>query len=229
MKKLVIALFLTLGMTGFSSAFEQTDFARIGVSAQIGEVDASGQESENAEITKGTIDGAFFGTGSFFIEKTLGFLPGPLGRLTIGFDMVPHGLNTGSDENIRATSENDLEAPDSGSDFNMAQAEFDNLNTIYLTANLTDWLYVKAGTVSVDMTTEESLTTGSAYGNASLDGEMYGFGVHSANDNGVFLRAEANFMEIDGVTLTSTTNSANKVTLDEIETQSLKISIGKAF
>jgi len=36
-------------------------------------------------------------------------------------------------------------------------------------------------------------------------------------------------MDIDGVTLTSTTNSDNKVTLDGIDTASARISVGKSF
>jgi hypothetical protein len=51
----------------------------------------------------------------------------------------------------------------------------------------------------------------------------------STTDSGLFFRAEANWMDIDGVTLTSTTNSDNKVTLDGIDTVSGRISVGKSF
>jgi hypothetical protein len=50
------------------------------------------------------------------------------------------------------------------------KADFEDLNYFLFAANLTDWLYVKAGLVEVDVITKETLGTGSAYGNASLDG-----------------------------------------------------------
>jgi hypothetical protein len=45
----------------------------IGVSAQVGSAEASGSESENSEKTTSKTEEMLFGTGSFFIEKTLDF------------------------------------------------------------------------------------------------------------------------------------------------------------
>ena len=56
-----------------------------------------------------------------------------------------------------------------------------------------------------------------------------GFGIAHASDNGLFFRAEYLETEMDGITLTSTTNSVNSVTLDGIDGESLALSIGKAF
>ena len=231
MKKIIIVLFC--GLFSFSVAHAELGI-NIGVSGQVGQVTANGSEAETdsakstTEITKADELEALFGTGSFFIEKTLDFLPGPLARLSLGYDYVPHDIGTGTAGNTRDSSQAGKDDPIM-TKTNEVKADFENLNTFYLTANLTDWLYVKAGLVEVDVVTKETLETGSAYGNASLDGEMYGIGVATKTDNGFFARLEANWMDIDGVTLTSTTNSDNKVTLDGIDTASARISVGKSF
>ena len=201
----------------------------IGVSAQVGSAEASGSESENSVVEKSKTEEMLFGTGSFFIEKTLGFLPGPLSRLSIGYDHVPHEIGTGTSNNIRENENSGGAMTTSTDKVNSVKASFEDLNTLYLTADITDFLYVKAGLVSLDAITKENLETGSDYGNADLDGELYGIGLKTSTDSGLFLRAEANWMDIDGVTLTSTTNSANTVTLDGIDTVSGRISIGKSF
>ena len=203
----------------------------IGVSAQVGSAEASGNEKDsNTDGTTTTntskTEEMLFGTGSFFIEKTLDFLPGPFARLALGYDYVPHDIGTGTATNIRFDQDGDLL---NDRVENNVKANFEDLNTFYLTADITDWLYVKAGLVSVDAISKETLGTGSAYGNAKLDGEVYGFGLKTSTDSGLFFRAEANWMDIDGVTLTSTTNSDNTVTLDGIDTVSGRISIGKSF
>ena len=226
MKKIVIlTLFVLSQLTVSASAIG----VNVGVSAQIGVAEASGSESENSSITKSETEELLFGTGSFFIEKTLGFLPGPLSRLTVGYDYVPHDVGTGTATNTRSDLGAKADKSTQQIRENNVSANFEDLNTIYLTFNLTDWLYLKAGSVSVDAISTESLATGSAYGNASLDGEMYGFGINQTTDNGIFFRVEYNVMDLDGVTLTSTTNSDNSVTLNGIDVESARASIGKSF
>jgi hypothetical protein len=223
MKKIIIALFC--GLFSFTAAHAEFGI-NIGVSGQVGQVTANGSETVNSKKNTADEVEAVFGTASFFVEKTLDFLPGPLARLSLGYDYVPHDIGTGTGGNTRVDSQEGKNDP-IVTKTNEVKAEFENLNTIYLTANLTDWLYVKAGLVEVDVITKETLETGSSYGNASLDGELYGIGVATKNDNGFFARLEANWMDIDGVTLTSTSN--NTVTLDGIDTASARISVGKSF
>ncbi len=227
MKKIIILTLFVLSQLTFSASAELG--VNIGVSAQVGSAEATGSESENSSVTNSETEELLFGTGSFFIEKTLGFLPGPLARLTLGYDYVPHDIGTGTATNTRQDLGAKANAGKREVKENNVSANFEDLNTLYLTFNLTDWLYLKAGTVSVDAISTESLQTGSAYGNASLDGEVYGFGISQSTDNGIFFRAEYNVMDIDGVTLTSTTNSDNTVTLDGIDTESVRASIGKSF
>ena len=77
--------------------------------------------------------------------------------------------------------------------------------------------------------TNENLGTGSAYGNTSLDGSMYGVGYDRTTDGGMFFRVEGNVMEFDGVSMTSTTNTDNVIKMSELNGISGKISIGKSF
>ena len=99
MKKLLILTLFVLSQLTFSASAELG--VNIGVSAQVGTAEASGSESENSSVTNSETEELLYGTGSFFIEKTLGFLPGPLGRLTIGYDHVPHDIGTGTATNTR--------------------------------------------------------------------------------------------------------------------------------
>ena len=223
MKKILLTFVFIIAQFNFASAEIGVN---IGVSAQVGTAEASGSESENGTVTNSKNEEMLFGTGSFFIEKTLDFLPGPLARLSLGYDYVPHDIGTATATNIRFDQDGD--AVDDRVENNV-KANFEDLNTIYLTANITEWLYLKAGLVSVDAISKETLGTGSAYGNASLDGEMYGIGLNKSTDDGMFFRVEANWMDIDGATLTSTTNSDNTVTLNGIDTVSARASIGKSF
>jgi len=223
MKKILLTFVFIIAQFNFASAEIGVN---IGVSAQVGTAEASGSESENGTVTNSKNEEMLFGTGSFFIEKTLDFLPGPLARLSLGYDYVPHDIGTATATNIRFDQDGDT--VDDRVENNV-KANFEDLNTIYLTANITEWLYLKAGLVSVDAISKETLGTGSAYGNASLDGEMYGIGLNKSTDDGMFFRVEANWMDIDGATLTSTTNSDNTVTLNGIDTVSARASIGKSF
>ena len=77
--------------------------------------------------------------------------------------------------------------------------------------------------------TTESLDTGSDYGNTSLSGDVLGVGLHHQTDSGFFGRIEYLSTDIGGTTLTSTTNAANTVTLDNMDGETLQLSFGKAF
>ena len=234
MKKLMIAIIVLMSSISLASAELGV---KIGMSADVGTFSTTGSENEGGEISAKKDAKSLVGYGSFFIEKTLGFLPGPFGRLSVGYSYVPHDMKSGT----ASTHKNDLTGLSGGSsndDFKTGdsnpvdqkiQVDFSNFNTLYATLNITDWLYVKAGTMTIDLTTNEDLGTGSTYGNTSLDGSTIGAGVHIAKDNGLFFRFEVNEQSFDGVKLTSTNNSANSVTITDLDGTTAKVSIGKAF
>ena len=232
MKKLLISAILLLG--SFSMASAELG-VKIGISGNMGVFEATGSESENGTVTrnvpgdKAEMLGAM---GSVFGELNLGFLPGPFSRLSVGYDHVIHKIQTGTTG--RTDIDGDLQAKTNGNHIryqgtNSVAATIDNINTVYAIVNITDWLFVRAGVIEADITTEESLHTGSDYGNTSVDGTVYGAGLAFQTETGFFMRAELNETSLDGVTLTSTTNADNSVTLDGIDGTTARISVGKAF
>ena len=109
---------------------------------------------------------------------------------------------------------------------NKVQVDFEDLTTFYAGLMLTENAYIKAGVVSVDVITNEKLGTGGSYGNTSLDGTSLGIGYNKTMDNGMFVRAEGNYMSFDGASLTSGDMTVKLKNLDGLTG---KLSIGKSF
>ena len=220
MKKTILAtIFSVFYLTSVSADVG----VNVGFSGQVGIFAASGTENVAGTGTgtrshNGSEHGEA-GWGSVFIEKTLG------SRLAIGVDYVPGALETETTESVRydKTTTDTRTAKE-----NTVQVDFDELTTLYLTAKLNDNLYIKAGMMEVDVITNESLATGSTYGNTSLDGTMLGIGYNNTFDNGLFIRAEGNYMDFDGASLTSSANS-NDVKIDQLHGVSAKLSVGQSF
>jgi hypothetical protein len=216
MKKIIITIFSSLFLFTVASAEVGIN---LGISGNLGAFQATGSETENDEKNKEDAVGAA-GWASIFLEKTLG------DRISIGIDYVPSALETETSERVVQ----DLGAAGaSNSRTNKIQVDFEDLTTLYLTANITDNLYAKAGMMQVDVITKETLGTGSEYGNTSLDGTLLGLGYNATFANSMFVRLEGNYMSFDSASLTSTTNSLNKVSIDDLNGVSAKLSVGKSF
>ena len=220
MKKTIIAILSSI--TIFTSAAVAEIGVNIGISGSAGLFTATGQEQDTGpnltETTKDSEHGEA-AWGSIFVEKTLG------DRLAIGIDYVPASLETETTESVRwdKTTTDTRTAKE-----NKIQVDFEDLTTIYLALNVTENAYVKAGYVQVDVITNESLGTGSTYGNTDMDGTVFAVGYNKSFDNTMFVRVEGSYMNFDGVSVTSS-NSDNKVTLNSLDGVSGKLSIGKSF
>ena len=228
MKKIVIALLVTFGLTTIVSA---EIGVKVGVSAQLGSMETSGKEVSSDGTTKtSNTEEALFATGGFFIEKDLAFLPGPFGRLSVGFDNIAHDLDLGSQSNYRERTLGAGGAVELKSKHTL-EAEVTDFETLYATLNVTDWLYLKAGTVTVDVTTKFNGTSTSSYPTShSLDGTVLGFGVEKSSDNGMFFRLEFNDYSIDGKSIVNAgTDSKFTATLNDVSGSTGRIAIGKAF
>ena len=226
MKKLTIAILLLLG--SFSMVSAEIGL-RIGGSAEVGEFNASGTETEGDETTAVRKEQALVGMTSWFIEKQLGFLPGPLARVSIGYSMSPDTLKTGVAsrhiQDLGAAASAGVSVPAD----NSVSAEVSNYEQMYITANITDWLFVKVGSVDLDVKTTEDLDTGSTYGNTSLSGTVWGIGLNHMTDSGFFGKIEFNDTSIGGTTLTATNNTDNSVKLNDLDGTTGKVSFGKQF
>ena len=228
MKKfLTIAAFM---LFAFTSA--QAEKVRMGVTLQAGYFEAtgaseifSGAHSSGASpgtVTKSTAtDGddaeGEFGYGSIFAEVMA------TDNIGIGVSYVPMALESETTENLQTTT------TASATGTNKVQIDFEDLTTIYALFYPVENLYLKAGYMEVEVKTNENLATGGAYGNTTLDGFTVGVGYNYDMDNGVFVRFETSYMDIDGATLTNTNDANKKVTAENIEGASVALSIGKAF
>ena len=223
MKKLFLSIvFSVLYVTSASADLG----VNVGVSGNAGLFAASANESfsDNSTASKnqnGSEHGSA-GWASIFIEKSIG------DRLMIGMDYVPAALETDTVETAKSdkrTASSDAITAST----NKIQIDFEDLTSIYVAALITENFYIKAGAMTVDVTTNESLGTGGAYGNFDLDGTVYGMGYHATNDNGTFFRFEGNYLQFDGKTLTNNNDSQKSIKLKNLDGISGKISFGKTF
>jgi hypothetical protein len=185
MKKITLAILMLFGTFSMASAELGVN---VGVSAQLGYFEATAHENESGEVSPEDSAAAIVGYTAIFIEKKLGSLP-----ISIGIDYVPTSLESETAQQLKTDRVSDASDDDVTQKI---QVDFEDLTTLYVAVNIGENFYVKAGSVEVDVITNEKLGTGAVYGNTSLDGTMYGAGYHKSFDNGMFIRAEANVMEI---------------------------------
>jgi hypothetical protein len=217
MKKIILSLVSALFLISTASAEIGVN---IGVSGTTGLFAATGSEEQTGEKTDKHQDseigaGAW---GSIFFEKELG-------RFAIGVDYVSDVFSTDTVE-TQMTDQRTENSDTATSGVNSVQVDFEDLTTLYATFNVTDTLYVKAGMSSVEVITNESLNTGSSYGNTTIDGSSIGIGYNMDMDNGLFVRAEGNYMSFDGASLTSNDNTIKLKNLDGV---TATLSVGKSF
>ena len=221
MKKLLLSVVFSVFYVTSASADLGVN---VGVSGNAGIFAASASEittDAGGNNQNGSEHGSA-GWASIFIEKSFGE------RLIVGVDYVPMALETDTTETAKSDKRTD------GSDAvtnstNKIQIDFEDLTTVYVGAMLTENFYVKAGLMHVDVITNESLGTGSTYGNVELDGSMFGMGYHASNDNGTFFRFEGNYLSFDGNSVTSGTHAGTSIKLKNLDGVTGKVSVGKTF
>ena len=229
-KKITLAVLMIFSFSSIASA----DLGiKIGVSAQFGEMSTTASEKNRTQNTTESKNiAAVLATGSGFIEKDLKFIPIPIiNRISLGYDSIGHDINLGTQNNVRKS---DLRGVDENTIVNgnhALEAKITGFKTQYATLNIFPWLYVKGGTVEVEVKTKFTGTPTSKYKDThSLDGTMYGIGFERQTDQGFFLRGEYNDYDIDGVSVKATgTDSVFTATLASVSGDTAKISIGKAF
>ena len=156
--------------------------------------------------------------GSVFAE--VGF-----GPMFVGVDYMPGAIDT---EESTTTVGDKTTSATSSQVTNKVKVEFEGLTNFYAGVRILDSFFIKAGTLSVDLNTKESLGTGSTYGNTNVDGTMMAVGMDKVMDNGMFVRVEGQYSEFDSASLTSSSGS-QKITMDSLDGVVAKLSIGKAF
>ena len=220
MRKLIVTTFL-------ACIYSFTSYAgvNVGVSGSAGVFLANGQETHST-ATASAAAGAYKKTGDAYGEVAFSsvFAEAVLqDRFIVGVDYVMDTLSSATTESRRLDKTTTETAANVE---NKVQVDFKDLTTFYAGLMVTENAYIKAGMVSVDVITNETLGTGGSYGDTSLDGTALGIGYNKTLDNGVFVRAEGNYMSFDGTSLTSGDMTVKLKNLDGITG---KLSVGKSF
>ena len=230
MKKFLIATVVLLGSITLANAEQY----RVGISVLGAGFEAdgakevfSGSHSSNAsstKVTKNASDEKDKAEGAFALASIFAEFQAN-DQLSIGVSYVPHSSDSEEAQNVQNQEVGAFTAEAT----NKVKVSFEELITVYALANLNENVYLKAGIMQVDLITEENLGTGGAYGNDTLEGYTVGLGYNMDLADGMFVRAEAAYMDIDGTTLTNTNDSTKSVSADGITGYGAAVSVGKSF
>ena len=222
MKK-IISIFTFYLLISFSHA-NSVEFS-LGASGTAGFFDMSGTETRSekgslvSESSKS--DEAYIGYGSIFGEVHLPF------NVRFGLNHVPYALESETTESTHTGGQKSDRTQ-------KVQVDLENMTTAYLSIYNDMGLFIKGGLIAGDLVTNESLSTGSSYGDADLKGYVLGAGYEKNLDNGLFFRAEMNVTDFEDIVLTSTPSGTgdshtNTIDLNSVEGYAGSIFIGKTF
>ena len=210
-------LIIALIMLSFTSASYAE--MKYGVSGALTFIDASGTETEGGEKNSGDADN-IVAIPSLFAEYVYS------DTLSVGIDYIPLSADVSDKTKKRTDTETSVTGTKNTSSTSRTQtanAELENHITLYANYNLDNGLYLKGGVAQVTLNTNESLGTGSKYGEEDIMGYVIGFGVDSGN-----WRTELTYTDYEDISLTSsvartgvTTN--NKIDAD-LDTVALRVS-----
>lgn len=191
MKK-IKAITLVFLLSLFGSSYALAEFT-VGITGSMAMIDASGTELEGGETSSGDASNTA-GVGSIFVEynNILGT------ALSLGIDHIPGSADVSSSVKSRADANGE---GDSGT--NKAQAEVSDHTTVYLTYGFGNGAYAKLGYVEADLNTLETLSTGSKYGNVTIDGIEAGLGVEFDVYAGSVGRFELTHIAYDDISVRS--------------------------
>tara|TARA_B100001057_G_scaffold487742_1_gene570947 strand:+ start:905 stop:1594 length:690 start_codon:yes stop_codon:yes gene_type:complete len=215
MRNILIALFASLFISSAALAGQYG----IGVTGSFAAVSGEGTEANKDGSTDTSNRTANAHNNviipSVFAEYTMdnGF--------TLGYDYVIGSADVNSRKISRTdTTADDNEAvQDDGA--TTAQAEIENVMSIYAELPLHAGLYAKGGYVQMDVNTLETsaITTRATYGNETVNGVVYGLGYKNSFGTNGFYKVEGTFTDMDSMTFqdsntTSGTPGGNKITAD---------------
>ena len=224
MKKVLINFVAVLFITTLSVSKALSADYNFGISGAIVNIKAEGTETETGSQTAETHNGSAsntVGIASIFAEAQFD-------KFAFGLDYVPFDADVSDKVLARQDTETSVTGTKTQTTTvrdNTAQAEVSNHLTAYANYYVTPGLYLHLGYATVDVATQESLDTGSKYGDISLDGIQYGIGLQMSDR----FRLEFAHTDYDSFDITSsvartgvTTN--NKISGD-LDTTQLKLSV----
>ena len=183
---------------------------RYGFSAAITEIDATGSETEGGEKSNGSANNSVL-IPSLFAEYVYN------DSFSIGLDFIPLSADVSSKTKSRNDTETSVTSNTktaSVSREQKAQASLKNHLTLYGNYKIGDSLYLKAGIASVALETEESLGTGSKYGNEDIFGGVFGIGMEQDG-----FRIEVAYTDYEDISLTSSVARTGVTTNNKIDAE----------
>ena len=214
MKKYLIGLFAgsALLVTGTINAVAAE--LGFGVTAAIVGIEADGTETETGSQTAETTNASVTNTipvGSIFAE-----LQGSM--FTLGVEVIPGDHDVSDNVKTRNDTETSVTSTKttvSTARVQQAQAEIADHMMVYAEWKPLESMYLKLGYLDADLNTTENLETGSSYGNASLNGILYGIGFKRDLNRG-FAKFEVTYSDYDTIELTDSTGRTGVTTNNKI-------------
>ena len=201
---------IAMALLTFTSSFAGS-FA-VGISAGDAKVEADGSETEGAEVTKKSVSSEAV-IGQFFAEYAFE------NNITFGYEFIPIEATITDLTHSRGDAETSRTGTQTtvNSRLQVADAVIDNHKTYYLELPFKAF-YFKAGKVKADLITKETTdgANGGTYGDASVDGKLYGLGVRKMMNDNAFVKLEYTTTDYDDISLTSTTGHTVKADIDAI-------------
>ena len=244
MRKITIALLASIALLAGSATSFAGSFG-VGLAGSIANVNATGSETSSvngseqetkraADIKNDVLIPAVY------VEYTMDM--DYLGSLTLGYEHVPGSADVSNSIKTRTDGEKSKEgtttSPIGNREFK-AQAEMENLNTVYAEIpfplfDLTEQgAYVRLGFSQVDVNTQEVASgNGGSYGNVTIDGFNYGFGFKNNMTDNTVMKLSYEATDFDDINLTSTGNTTNSGTNQiaaQLDTWAIKLAIGYEF
>ena len=204
MKKILLVLMITM-LTFVSKSYAEMSY---GVSLAYTQINGDGTETEGGETNSGSADHNVI-IPSLFAEYAYS------DKVSVGLDYIPMTADVSDKAKKRSDTETSVTGTTtttSTSRTQSAQAELSNHVTLYSNYMLSDATYVKAGLAFVQLETQESLGTGSNYGNEDIYGAVIGVGAKSGNS-----RFEIVYTDYEDVSLTSTVARTGVTTNNKID------------
>jgi hypothetical protein len=228
MKKILAVICFSFLSLNFANA----EILSLGVSGNVGLLEASGKETitgtSQRNITYGNNNTALRADGVSSTSSTTGAEDAYIGYISLfgeahlfdtglrlGVSYVPYALESETTENTRNDNcSRDNTDGKTGSNVctptsQTVQIDVEDLITMYVAYHhevdlgLVDSVFVKGGVIEADVMTKEKLASGSQYGNTTLSGQFLGLGVEKNMDNGLFVRVEGNVTQYQDIKLTN--------------------------
>ena len=198
----------------------------IGASIQAGAVDMSGTETLATTALKNGKDKAVgFGSASGYVQYMFGE-----DGFVFGYERTPGKVELGEET---VDNKNDVQTPDQTTKVtNTAKGHLNDHSALYIESPSLGGLFVKAAYNSVTLITEETLGTGSTYGNQDINGTTIGAGFRGTSESGIHMKITGEVTNYDTINLTGASGDGsgteNKIAIDA-DTYAIKFSLGYNF